>query len=921
MNYQLLNFNLIKSNRLGSDINSKEIAFSIGRSLQTPPYGKKGIFWKTLLILSAHKPQFPKIYKLCLLTLIYFLIPTEKSLAQISFGGTPYSFGSEFRQQKANNPSLKAYKLSKIDLAKVLAEDRLKPNSNRFAKAIPVNFNLENAGEWENLANGDRLWRLKIHSESALALRVLFDKFFLPEGGKFFMYSEDKQYILGAFTHQTNPQGGRLGTGLLYAESIILEYYEPQVVKNQAIISLFRVDHAYKNAKDSKKEKIEKSFGESGDCNVNINCDLGADFQEVKRGVVKIITADTGGSGWCTGSLINTQTQDKTPYILTATHCEDDKGETFIDTWAFIFNFESALCANPANKPSENQIVSGADIVAKFETTDFLLLKTNSSIPDNFNAYFLGWNRSGTNPPKAACVHHPSGDVKKISLDNNPATTTAWSNNQPNSGTNYFRVVWDENTTTEGGSSGAALLDENQRIIGQLRGGDASCIDNTAADWFGKISASWDGNGTPDSRLKDWLDPNNTNATSVNGMEAFRLNNDAVLTSISSVRNECQVSNNQVFTFRAYNKGKNNLSNITLQYELKKSDNTIVGSGNQNIATLTSGQALKVNVNLNLNEPGQTYTLNASLSLQGLADDNPGNNNATAEFKTSLVPITQFPYVESFENGNANWASGGANNEWVIDKPNKTNLKTVGDGQKAWITNTTGIYANEQNSFILSPPFDFSTLISPIIRASLYVDTELNFDGLQFQISTDCGETWERIGTNSSGGQNWYNNRSSSLPFGDYGNFAWSSTRTVWGGVWKTIQHSLEDYAGSPNVRVRFLFRSDVSDGAEGIGVDKIEILNDPTTGIEESILRNLKIYPNPTDNQVNMTWHQETPLINDLKISIINPLGQTIQAVEGQTLLTAEGASFSLQNLPSGVYFIRFEAELGSFTKRIVKK
>jgi hypothetical protein len=53
------------------------------------------------------------------------------------------------------------------------------------------------------------------------------------------------------------------------------------------------------------------------------------------------------------------------------------------------------------------------------------------------------------------------------------------------------------------------LFDQNHRVIGQLHGGYASCTSKTA-DWYGRLNVSWEGGGTPSTRLKDHLDPDNS---------------------------------------------------------------------------------------------------------------------------------------------------------------------------------------------------------------------------------------------------------------------------------------------------------------------------------------------------------------------------------------------------------------------------
>lgn len=77
---------------------------------------------------------------------------------------------------------------------------------------------------------------------------------------------------------------------------------------------------------------------------------------------------------------------------------------------------------------------------------------------------------------------------------------------------------WDIGTT-EPGSSGSPLFNQDNRVIGQLHGGDAAC-DNDESDWYGAFYASWTGGDKSSSRLLDWLDPGNTGQLFIDGRDA-----------------------------------------------------------------------------------------------------------------------------------------------------------------------------------------------------------------------------------------------------------------------------------------------------------------------------------------------------------------------------------------------------------------
>src|SRR5690606_35028927 len=64
----------------------------------------------------------------------------------------------------------------------------------------------------------------------------------------------------------------------------------------------------------------------------------------------------------------------------------------------------------------------GAYLVASWEDTDFALLRLNNSIKGHTDIAMAGWDRSSTVPTMSTLIHHPMGDVKKITVDNGAST-------------------------------------------------------------------------------------------------------------------------------------------------------------------------------------------------------------------------------------------------------------------------------------------------------------------------------------------------------------------------------------------------------------------------------------------------------------------------------------------------------------------
>ncbi|MEL6719112.1 MAG: hypothetical protein AAFP82_10380 [Bacteroidota bacterium] len=94
-----------------------------------------------------------------------------------------------------------------------------------------------------------------------------------------------------------------------------------------------------------------------------------------------------------------------------------------------------------------------------------------------------------------------------------------WNNGVKTPASHHFRVTMNEGGAFQTGSSGGGLFNGNKRIVGQLHGGIPDSLCRVSTAYFGRLHLSWEGGGTPESRLKDWLDPLGTNDVRINGID------------------------------------------------------------------------------------------------------------------------------------------------------------------------------------------------------------------------------------------------------------------------------------------------------------------------------------------------------------------------------------------------------------------
>ncbi|MCB9189537.1 MAG: T9SS type A sorting domain-containing protein [Flavobacteriales bacterium] len=497
-----------------------------------------------------------------------------------------------------------------------------------FGYEHAVNYSLGNSGSWENLDNGDRIWRLRISSPGALSLNFVFSDFELPEGAHLHIYNADKSMVLGAYTAENNNANNELGTDLIKGDDATIEYFVPRSAQTAGRLHMTMAVHGYYDINNWYTEKVN----ESDPCNMDVICPDGDDWRDEIRSEARILA----GGGLCSGTLLNNTAQDGKAYFLTANHCNPGG----MGSGVFAFYYESPICGSQTTANSQasttTQTVNGSTLRATKADSDFGLIELNSLPP---NPYYAGWNNSGNTPQTAVGIHHPSGDVKKISFDDDVLQSASGLSSVANS---EWRIeAWERNTTTEGGSSGSGLWDENHYIVGQLHGGSASCS-NSINDYYGKFSMSWDGNGASSSaqRLHDWLDPQSTGATTLPGYDpnASTLSYDAGVTNNVTSATLCSAVYEPEITLK--NHGQQTLTSCTITYNVDGGANNVY-----NWTGSLAANATEVVVLGSVSVSGSgSHTFNATVSNpNGNTDEDASNDVIASSF--SAVPNSMPVYL------------------------------------------------------------------------------------------------------------------------------------------------------------------------------------------------------------------------------------------------------------------------------------
>lgn len=444
------------------------------------------------------------LFTLVMIFTVLSLSFMQRTQAQISVPGLPQSVLYQDLDERVDNHEFQA-----PDMAKIIAEDENDPMHYRVGVAVPVNLNIDNSGVWTELPDGGKIWRLSIKVDGALALAVYYDNFWLPYGGELYLYNEDKTHIIGAFTEANNNSDCMFATTMVEGDVVILEYFQPAEQSIEPILSISEVSYNYRGVYFQTSPEDNRSVW----CMINVNCSPdGDDWQDEKKGVVKQYQKIGFYYYFCSGTLLNNTEQDLKPFILSAWHCGEDATANDYNQWIFYFNYEAAQCSGNWGPSTYSMTGCYKRAEGSFESgSDFLLLELKSSVPTSYNAYYNGWDRTNIGADSGVNIHHPAGDIKKITTFDTHTTSSQWNGNGVLSHWKiYYATTPNGTSITEGGSSGSGLFNQDGQVIGDLSGGPADDCNNPLYSLYGKVYWSWDQMGTANSqRLKPWLDPGN----------------------------------------------------------------------------------------------------------------------------------------------------------------------------------------------------------------------------------------------------------------------------------------------------------------------------------------------------------------------------------------------------------------------------
>jgi hypothetical protein len=320
--------------------------------------------------------------------------------------------------------------------------------------------------DWVGAADGSRAARIEVKSTGAAGVRVALD------------LSRDVPGLTVRFTGSTGPVFGPVDASAMRADTQKFGHYWSPVVEGEVLVAELAVpagtsvagarasipllSHSLVPAAELRGLSVKRvvDIGSSLPCERDLKCENQSPPLTDAANAVAAITftkPNSGGLYLCTGQLLNDSVADNVPYFFTANHCIDSAGAAAtISTYWF---FDATACNSRTVRPDYVVQAAGSRLIARSPDWDWALVRLNAAPPAG--ATFSAWRAEAVDPGTSLTVlHHPNGDLKKISFGNAGGYVVdgLYSGSTP---ATFLYMTYVGQGQTEGGSSGSGVLSYN----------------------------------------------------------------------------------------------------------------------------------------------------------------------------------------------------------------------------------------------------------------------------------------------------------------------------------------------------------------------------------------------------------------------------------------------------------------------------
>jgi hypothetical protein len=355
---------------------------------------------------------------------------------------------------------------------------------------IPVAYSIKD-GQVKSTTSFN-YWAFQLIVPNATELGIRLSSINLSEDAEVYLLNSDNTALAGPiqknkFNWSKTPH---IPISLKTTEKITVVVKELKSQKKE-IVSSFSITRLYSDDSGSKNTIFARQQPFTG-CMPNIQCF--PEKAQISRAVARMRIWN--GSSWDggTGTLISNELGNGRAYFLTAKHCVDLNNDGLIDSFeenqllSAEFKFQYWILGCSGSLPEPGIYFIGAQIVAQLSSSDMILLELINPPGIGDDVTYAGWNRGSTLPSEdgSFVAHHPDFEhmrgAKTRNVNHWMWDATKWS---------VFYQYGDQGAATVKGSSGSALLNEYNQVVGTLQQGQVNCGNQSLGDQFEKLEHFW----------------------------------------------------------------------------------------------------------------------------------------------------------------------------------------------------------------------------------------------------------------------------------------------------------------------------------------------------------------------------------------------------------------------------------------------
>lgn len=151
-------------------------------------------------------------------------------------------------REELNLDEIQTFNAPPVDIQALMEQDQNLPKDAplRFADSVEVDINPDKNGTWTSFDEDTQTWRLRIVSPSALSVSIGFTTFNMPAGACLYLYSSNRETILGPYTDKDNNEHAQLWTPTLDGEEVIIEISISRASASQLRLAIGFINRGYK---------------------------------------------------------------------------------------------------------------------------------------------------------------------------------------------------------------------------------------------------------------------------------------------------------------------------------------------------------------------------------------------------------------------------------------------------------------------------------------------------------------------------------------------------------------------------------------------------------------------------------------------------------------------------------------------------